>query len=85
MRKTLAVVLTLSLVAAFSGCANDPPSRERIRARTAAFDQTIADLRRREQEGFLRVERARRTLRRWWRTDTKRFQRHAAAAGDYIW
>ena len=67
-----------------AGC-NDPSSERRIRIRTEHLNQTVSDIVRREQSGVQRLDEAEQTFKKWWKSDTERFQRHAATIGDYIW
>lgn len=77
----------LGLLAALSlpGCADDPYSQRRIGIRMNHLNGTISDIERRERSCVPRLEEAGQTFEKWWRSDTERFQRHAASIGDYIW
>ena len=78
------VVATLGAALSLSAC-NDPYSQRRIGMRQAQLSETLGDIGRRENDGARRVEEANQTLKKWWQSDSERFNRKIPTIGDYFW
>lgn len=82
-KKCLIAAAAVALLVA-AGC-EDPYSQRRIQRRWDHFSDTAERIGRREQGGQRRVDEAMQTLRKWWESDSARFERRAPTVGDYVW
>ncbi len=82
--RILSLAITGSLTGFLLGC-QDPYSQHRIQLRTSQIAETTADIQQREAAGARRLQEADKTLRKWWKSDSERFNRKAPTIGDYFW
>lgn len=78
-------VAGLALLGICSACRDDPYSRRRIQSRVHHLTETTDDIEAREASGVRRLDEADETFRKWWRSDSERFNRRVPTIGDYIW
>ncbi len=73
------------LAAVLNAACNDPYSQRRIARRWAHCNETATDIYDREVDGVRRLDEANDTFKKWWQSDTDRFNRRVPTIGDYFW
>ena len=84
LRRSICLAATAAVAFGLAGC-NDPYSERRIRLRMSHLNSTAYDIQHREEAGVQRLDEAGRTIEKWWKMDSERFQQRVESIGDYIW